>query len=261
MQHFDIVNIEPYIDFFNLMAYDLHGTWDGNNPYTQAVVAAHTNLTEIDNAMQLLWRNNISPAKVVLGLGFYGRSFTLSSSSCTAPGCAFSGGGTAGNCTGASGILSYAEIQRTITQYSLTPTLDKNAAAKWITWNSNQWVSYDDSETFGLKLQYADSKCLTGTMVWAVDLDSDTNPAVDALNSGSYGSSSTTGIAQKQLNAQMKFATSSYNGATLGVFWTPCLPPGSQDCPPGYQALTRGHGKVFDIDLNHISGEGCHGEY
>lgn len=54
MQHFDIVSLETYVDFFNLMAYDLHGTWDGNNPYTQAVVAAHTNLTGIDNAMQLL---------------------------------------------------------------------------------------------------------------------------------------------------------------------------------------------------------------
>jgi len=162
--------------------------------------------------------------------------------------------------TGASGILSYAEIQRTITQYSLTPTLDKNAAAKWITWNSNQWVSYDDSETFGLKLQYADSKCLTGTMVWAIDMDSDETPAADALNSGSYGSQSAIDTVQQQVNAQMRYATSSYNGATLGIFWTPCLPPGSQDCPQGYQILTRGHGKVFDMDLNHLSGEGCHGK-
>lgn len=98
-------------------------------------------------------------------------------------------------------------------------------------------------------------------MVWAVDLDSDSNPAVDALNSGSYGSSSTSNVSQKQINAQMKYATTSYNGATLGLFWTPCLPPGSQTYPQGYQALTRGHGKVFDVDLNHISGEGCHGEY
>lgn len=35
-----------------------------------------TNWTEIDEALQLLWRNNIKPANVNMGLGFYGRSFT-----------------------------------------------------------------------------------------------------------------------------------------------------------------------------------------
>ena len=36
---------------------------------TLAYVAAHANLTEIDQSLKLLWRNNIDPSKVVLGLG------------------------------------------------------------------------------------------------------------------------------------------------------------------------------------------------
>jgi hypothetical protein len=35
------------------------GTWDSTNPYIGPVVGAHTNLTEIDLTMDLLWRNNI----------------------------------------------------------------------------------------------------------------------------------------------------------------------------------------------------------
>jgi GH18 family chitinase len=31
LQHFDIKNLEPSVDFFNYMAYDLHGTWDKGN--------------------------------------------------------------------------------------------------------------------------------------------------------------------------------------------------------------------------------------
>ncbi|KAL4901140.1 glycoside hydrolase superfamily [Aspergillus multicolor] len=77
MKGFDIVSLEPYVDWFNMMTYDIHGTWDGNNPYTSKVVNPHTNLTEIDESLNLLWRNGISSDKVVLGLGFYGRSFTL----------------------------------------------------------------------------------------------------------------------------------------------------------------------------------------
>ncbi|PYI28107.1 glycoside hydrolase, partial [Aspergillus indologenus CBS 114.80] len=171
MQHFDIASMQQYVDWFDLMSYDIHGTWDGDSPYTQAVVQAHTNLTEIGDALDLLWRNNIDSSKVVLGLGFYGRSFTLSDSSCTAPGCPFSGGGEPGSCTGTSGILSDAEIRGVISKYDLTPTLDTTAGVKYMTWDSDQWVSYDDSETFALKLDYANSLCLGGTMVWALDLD------------------------------------------------------------------------------------------
>lgn len=74
LRHFDIVAIDPIVDFLSLMTYDLHGTWDGNNPHIGAVALAHTNLTEIQQTLGLLWRNNINPAKVNLGIGFYGRS-------------------------------------------------------------------------------------------------------------------------------------------------------------------------------------------
>lgn len=56
-----------------MMTYDLHGAWDKTNKYLGPYVNAHTNLTETDLALDLLWRNNIDPNQVVLGLGFYGR--------------------------------------------------------------------------------------------------------------------------------------------------------------------------------------------
>jgi chitinase len=86
-----------------------------------------------------LWRNNIDPGKVVLGEAFYGRSFTLSDTSCTKPGCAFSGGGIAGKCTDTSGILSNSEIQQIISDNDQTPVLDKDAAVKYMVWDEDQW--------------------------------------------------------------------------------------------------------------------------
>lgn len=47
----------------------------------------------------------------------------------------------------------------------------KKDAVKYLTWNSDQWVSYDDEETLKMKREYANSLCLGGTMVWALDLD------------------------------------------------------------------------------------------
>ena len=181
MQHFDIAQIEKTIDWFNLMSYDLHGTWDSTNKFLGPYVAAHTNLTEIDNALSLLWRNGINPGNVVLGLGFYGRSFTLADPACTTAGCVFTSGGDAGQCTQSVGTLSYAEIQRIIAS-GATVTMDDKAAVKSVVYNTNQWVSYDDAETFGLKVDYANSHCLGGTMVWAASLDDANGSAAAALS-------------------------------------------------------------------------------
>lgn len=110
MKNFDIMNIAKVVDWLNVMTYDLHGIWDSTNKYIGLYMYAHTNLTEIDQIMSLLWRNDIDPDKVIIGLGFYGRSFTMTDTGCSTAGCAFSGGGTLGECTNSAGILSFAEI-------------------------------------------------------------------------------------------------------------------------------------------------------
>ncbi|KAJ5667620.1 chitinase [Penicillium longicatenatum] len=171
MQHFDIVSIDPIIDWFNVMTYDLHGVWDSTDPYIGSVALAHTNLTEITESLDLLWRNNIDPAKVNLGLGFYGRSFTMSDSSCMTAGCPFSGAGTAGPCTASAGILSDIEIRNIIAD-GATVTLDETAAVQIVTWDTNQWVSYDDATTMKMKIDYANSICLGellyGLLTWTI---------------------------------------------------------------------------------------------
>ncbi|CAG8250664.1 unnamed protein product [Penicillium salamii] len=114
---------------------------------------------EISTGLDLLWRNSIDPSKVLLGLGFYGRSFTLDDSSCTSPGCAFdqdhnsTGGAAAGECTGTSGILSDYEINRIIKTHQ--PKIE---------------VSFDTQRTLKQKADFANSRCLGGLFSWALDM-------------------------------------------------------------------------------------------
>ncbi|ROW01932.1 hypothetical protein VMCG_05588 [Cytospora schulzeri] len=171
LQHFDLEAIQPNVDWFNFMAYDLHGVWDAQSKFVGPYIAPHTNITEIDIGLDLLWRAGVKPEKLVLGLGWYGRSFTLSSPSCNTPNgiCQFSGGADAGECSGASGILTLQEIQNIISKKDLEPVWDKEAGVKWITWDGNQWISYDDEDTFDQKRKFANSRCLGGTMIWAID--------------------------------------------------------------------------------------------
>lgn len=55
------------------MSYDIYGTWDKVIDEIGPYVYADTNLTVIDQGLQLLWHNNIDPANVNFGIGFYGR--------------------------------------------------------------------------------------------------------------------------------------------------------------------------------------------
>ncbi|KAM7185747.1 chitinase [Naviculisporaceae sp. PSN 640] len=175
MQGFNLAALEPSVDFFNIMTYDIHGTWDSTVKAIGPKAFAHTNMTEIQIALELLWKNNVNPGRVNLGLGFYGRSFTMKDPNCMTPGCEFTGGAGNGTCTGTSGVLSAAEINAIIqNEPDVQVTFDAEAAVKIVTWGGNQWVSYDDEETLALKLQYANRRCLGGTMVWAIDLDDGT---------------------------------------------------------------------------------------
>ncbi|KAL5319960.1 hypothetical protein ACEPPN_013019 [Leptodophora sp. 'Broadleaf-Isolate-01'] len=171
LQHFDLPGVQSSVDWFNIMAYDLHGVWDADSQYVGPYIAPHTNITEIDAALDLMWRAGVDSSKVVLGQGWYGRSFTLKDPSCNIPNgkCQFTGGADAGPCSKASGILDYQEISNVILTNGVTPVWDKTAGVKWITWNDNQWISYDDGDTFKQKVDFANQRCLGGMMVWAMD--------------------------------------------------------------------------------------------
>lgn len=153
------------------MSYDLHGTWDKENAWVGPYLNSHTNLTEISEALDLLWRNNISPDKVVLGTAFYGRAFTMTSGSCTKPGCTYSSGAKKRACSGEVSVVLNSEIDDIMASTGAKSTLYKKEAVKVLTYEGNQWVTYDDEETLALKADFARGQCLGGLMVWAVSHD------------------------------------------------------------------------------------------
>ncbi|KAL2759070.1 glycoside hydrolase family 18 protein, partial [Sodiomyces alcalophilus JCM 7366] len=235
LQHFDIVQLEKHVDFFNIMSYDLHGTWDKTNKWVGPYLNAHTNLTEIKEAMNLLWRNNIDPDKVVLGTGFYGRAFTATSPNCLSPGCTYESGAPRQPCSNEIGVMIQSEIVDVMERTGRTPTLNEEAAVQILTFDSNQWVAYDDEDTLQMKADFAREQCLSGVMVWAVSQD---------VSDGKYS------------RAIGKAAGRKFTSLPGGVFiedpedddglirtvtkhpqckWTNC----GQTCPPGWIRMMR----------------------
>ncbi|SMQ53701.1 unnamed protein product [Zymoseptoria tritici ST99CH_3D7] len=178
LRHFDLPGLVKHVDWINLMSYDLHGAWDSDNPIG-SIVQGHTNLTEIQLAAELFWRVDIPPEKVLIGFGFYGRSFTLADPSCIEPGCPFSGASRKGPCTKTGGILGYYEIQNIIKgadskkRATVSPVHDEASAVNYLVFDNDQWISYDDAVTFKQKTEWADSIGLGGSLIWASDLDDD----------------------------------------------------------------------------------------
>jgi chitinase len=153
------------------MTYDFHGVWDKPNKWVGPHLNAHTNLTEITDAMDLLWRNDIPMDKVSLALAFYGRGFTATSPSCLSPGCTFESGSDARSCSREISVVLNSEIDEIISSRGITPTLNQAAAVKILIYDNNQWLAYDDEQTLSMKANFARSQCMGGVMVWAISHD------------------------------------------------------------------------------------------
>ncbi|KAI8648702.1 Chitinase [Fusarium keratoplasticum] len=255
LKHFDIVKLEKNVDFFNIMSYDLHGTWDKGNTWVGPYLNAHTNLTEIKQAMDLLWRNDIDPDKVVLGTGFYGRAFTASSPDCLAPGCTYESGAPRQRCSNEVSVMIQSEIVDVMNRTGSKPVLNKEAAVKILTFDSNQWVAYDDEDTFQSKADFAREQCMSGIMVWAVSQD---------VSDGTYSRAIGKAAARKftSLPAMFFEKTEDEDMLTLTTKhpqckWTNC----GESCPSGWVRMMRKDKEARDneymVDGSHCS-EGVH---
>jgi chitinase len=102
LRGYDLKGASEAADWIHVMAYDIHGTWESHK---QAL--GHTNLSDINKALDIFLQAGVSPNKLVLGTAFYGRSYKLADARCTTPGCMFTDGGDQGPCSKTDGYLSY----------------------------------------------------------------------------------------------------------------------------------------------------------
>ncbi|KAF4454651.1 hypothetical protein F53441_2885 [Fusarium austroafricanum] len=240
LQHFDLEKISKYVDHFNVMTYDFHGAWDTPKSWLGNHLNSHTNLTEIKDAFDLLWRNKVDPDQVNMGLAFYARTFTASSTGCMSPGCLFDAGGPAEPCTDAVGVMSNPEIMRKLGGKIGSGELDKTAAIKTLKFG-NTWLTYDDVDTWKLKLDLARSQCLGGAMVWAISQDTSDGKFSKQLQVATgYKSKGVTTLSSSISLGGCVFLQTNQSEANTDTSdyqcrWTNC----AQTCPSGWSTVQR----------------------
>ncbi|CAH1365834.1 unnamed protein product [Tenebrio molitor] len=173
---YDVPALSKYLDLINVMAYDLHGSWDGvtgqNAPlYPSSVdVSANQKLLTVDAAIRGWIQRGADPQKISLGLGVYGRTYTLTNKNNHKVGSPVSGAGNGGKYTGEAGMLGYNEIVELQKEGGWTTVWDDQQKTPYM-YKGNQWVGFDNPRSIGVKVEYAKSLNLGGVMIWSIETD------------------------------------------------------------------------------------------
>ncbi|KAK4337090.1 hypothetical protein RND71_044191 [Anisodus tanguticus] len=117
-----------------------------------------------------MWEKLGAPKdKIVVGMGTYGRSFTLSNLASYGMNVPTSGGGTAGEYTKESGFLAFYEICQMLKD-GATYFWDDEQKVPYAV-KGDQWVGFDDERSIEEKMNWLISNDYAGSMVWTIDMD------------------------------------------------------------------------------------------
>ncbi len=166
LNNIELSNLQQYLDYANLMTYDIHGIWDG---YTDFNAPLHNNS---DTSPQYKWSVEASvnawlnagiPAnKLVVGIPFYGDIYNSVNNANNGLYQTFSGGSS----------ISYSSI---VSKYLNTPGyvryFHQQSMVPWL-FNGSTFISYEDEQSIGYKAEYIKSRGLGGATIWELSQDS-----------------------------------------------------------------------------------------
>ncbi|XP_010754148.2 acidic mammalian chitinase [Larimichthys crocea] len=169
---YEIAEIAKYLDFINVMTYDYHGTFEDvtghHSPLYKGSQDTGNHAYLNTNFSMRYWQDKGTPVeKLNMGFATFGRTFRLSTQSSNV-GAPASGPAPSGNFTREAGFYSYYEIC-TFLQGASVHLIEDQEVPYAI--KQNEWVGYDNKESFQTKADYLKDNRFGGAFVWSLDLD------------------------------------------------------------------------------------------
>lgn len=181
----------PYLDFINIMTYDLHGAWDTQTNHQSALYSKSDapNDLNIDSVVQKFISLGIDRKKLIVGTPFYSRGWKGVVPNNTNNGLegllADANGGANGTWDGgrAGGMNPYYHMVELEKNADFAKYYDTEAQAPYLYSASKQEMyTYEDKQSLGAKVNYVKENNLGGMIIWELSGDMDTTSSDSLLN-------------------------------------------------------------------------------
>ena len=174
--------IDDYLDFINVMTYDLNGPWNTYNDFNAALYPNDRNAPggqwSVSQGINLYLDEGVPSEKLIMGVPFYGYKYDLADKT-----------DETNNSSGKSDVnndekgvyqafsnaeyIEYDRIEKEFLNKSNVKRFwEEQSKIPWL-YDGNVFISYDDVESLSEKVSFAREQGLGGLMIWELSNDPD----------------------------------------------------------------------------------------
>ena len=185
---YELDELMPDFDFVTVQGYDYHGTWESvTNHQSNLVVDARDPEPVISSEIVLdaYLDRGVDPAKIVLGVPFYGQGWTGVEPGPDGDGLFQPATGPAEG-TYAAGTEDWRILAEKVASGEFELFRDDEAGTAWIYDGRTLWT-YDDPTAMARKTAWAREQGLGGVMIWSIDGDDADGSLMSAVHTALSG--------------------------------------------------------------------------
>ncbi len=162
----DLKDVSKYVDLITIMTYDFKGWWDKVTGFQSELYPVNPGDMSVDSAVNSYIRAGAPSSKLLLGIPFYGRSWSGVSSDNSG---LFQKAKGVGPGTKEAGILDYSDIVNRF-EPKMKKYFHPIAQVPWL-YGDGIFITYDDPHPVSLKALYSLEKDLAGVAIWELSCD------------------------------------------------------------------------------------------